>query len=430
MKVGVVGLGKLGAPLVGFFASKGHQVCAVDTNPRTVKALRYRECPVDEPGLSDLLGDCWDRIQASTDYRQVRDADLTFIIVPTPTDETGEFSNTYVLAAIRDVCKVVAGKKGHIIVAVSTVKLGSMREFARIIEAETGMRVGEDVGLLYNPEFVALGDVVRGMARPDAILIGEPESDEWSGNVLEAFYHETCENNPPVHRMSWENAEVAKLALNVSVTAKISLANTFAEVCQRIPGGDVDKVTAFLGQDSRIGGKYLKGGLGFSGPCFPRDGRAFTKMAERVHARPNIVAAIDGFNRAHNTFAVGTAIKVLPKGAEKVALLGVTYKPGTAVTDETPALCFVNGLRAVGMKVSAYDPMGRLAEITVWNLRECLNGASLAVLVTPWPQFKQIEKADVDVMQDKVVLDCWRFLDRALLESWGVEYHALGVADK
>src|SRR3989304_2651665 len=166
MRISVSGAGKLGACLTGFFASKGHAVCVTDTNPRTVKARGCRECPIDEPGLPLLLDSCWHRVQASTDCRLVRDTDMTFIVVPTPTDETGEFSNRYVEAAIRDVCGVIAGKKlGHIIVVVSTVKLGSMRSFAKLIATETGMRVGEDIGLVYNPEFVALGDVVRGMAR-------------------------------------------------------------------------------------------------------------------------------------------------------------------------------------------------------------------------------------------------------------------------
>src|SRR6185437_6603583 len=137
------------------------------------------------------------------------------------------------------------------------------------LEDASGKRAGTDFGLCYSPEFIALGSVIRDFLNPDFYLVGE--FDQRSGDALDEVNRKICVRDPVVHRMSIENAEIAKIALNSYVTMKISFANTLADLCERIPGGDVDVVTDAIGSDARIGRKYLTGGLGFAGPCFPRD---------------------------------------------------------------------------------------------------------------------------------------------------------------
>src|SRR5262249_2828965 len=155
----------------------------------------------------------------------------------------------------------------------STVMPGSTGgEIQAELERASGRKIGPDLGLAYNPEFIALGTVVRDMLRPDFILIGE--SDKQTGDLLEAIYERSCDNDPAIRRMSFVNAELTKISVNTYVTTKISYANMLAEMCDRLPGADVDVVSAAVGSDSRIGSKYIKGAIGYGGPCFPRDNKA------------------------------------------------------------------------------------------------------------------------------------------------------------
>jgi UDPglucose 6-dehydrogenase len=430
LKVSVVGLGKLGACMLALYASKGHKVYGVDVNQETVDCINKGLCPVKEPYLPQYLKAARDNIYCSTDYGGIKNTEITFIIVPTPTDETGEFTNRYVSEALAKVCEVIKDKKQyHLIVVTSTVKLGSMRkDFAPIMESVTKSKVNEKFGLDYNPEFIALGDVIHGLDAPDALLIGE--SDKVAGDLLHMFYADTCKIMPAVHRMSWENAEVSKLMLNVCVTTKISLANTITQVCDRIQGGNVDKVTAFLGADSRIGSKYIKGGLSFSGECFPRDCRAFYKMGERIGLECSLQRVNDEFNNKHNKFVLSKMLKLLPKGAKRVSLLGVSFKPNTPVTTESPAIDFANGLTTYGYEVVAYDPQGKIKEAKMKSsIKDCLQDSDLAVLVTPWSEFKDLVSEDFQVMKSPIILDCWRLLGKGLFKGTNVEYHALGLND-
>ena len=218
------------------------------------------------------------------------------MIVPTPSDSTGFFSNRFVLQAMESLGKALRNKTGyHMVVITSTVMPGTTgSEIKAALEAASGRKVGPDLGLCYNPEFIALGSVVRDMLYPNSILIGE--SDAKAGDMLQTIYLQMCENKPPVQRMNFINAELTKISVNTYVTTKISYANMLADICDRLPGADVDAVTKALGADTRIGPKYLKGAMGYGGPCFPRDNVAFAALARKIGARADVAEATDRIN--------------------------------------------------------------------------------------------------------------------------------------
>ncbi len=281
MRVSVIGLGKLGSPLAAVLASKGHEVIGVDLNPEFVRLLNEGRAPVQEPRLQELIDASQGRLRATVDVEEATlQSEISFVIVPTPSDAKGAFTNKYVIEAVTAIGKALRKMDSyHVVNITSTVMPGSMGgEIRRALESASGRIVGKDLGLCYNPEFIALGSVIRDMLLPDAILIGE--SDTRAGDLLESIYRTSCENNPPVQRMNFVNAELTKISVNTFVTTKISYANMLADICDRLPGADVDVVTNAVGMDSRIGRKYLKGALGYGGPCFPRDNVAFG------HSRP------------------------------------------------------------------------------------------------------------------------------------------------
>ena len=165
----------------------------------------------------------------------------------------------------------------HLVVVTSTVMPGSTGgELQKALEHASGRKVGPELGLCYNPEFIALGSVVRDMLHPDLILIGE--SDAKAGQMLAELYMRSTNNSPPIYRMNFVNAELSKISINTYVTTKISYANMLAELCDHLDGADAEVVAKTIGDDSRIGRKYLTGAIGYGGPCFPRDNRAFAAL--------------------------------------------------------------------------------------------------------------------------------------------------------
>ncbi|MGH7068095.1 MAG: nucleotide sugar dehydrogenase, partial [Acetobacteraceae bacterium] len=264
MDLAVIGLGKLGAPLAAVLASVGHRVIGVDVNPTFVEALNAGHAPVNEPGLQQAIEKAGSRLSATTDFNAaIRNTDVSFVIVPTPSGPDGIFTNRWVLDAVREIGGARRqSDRYHVVTITSTVMPGSTGGPIRAaLEEASGRIVGETVGLAYNPEFIALGSVVSDLLHPDMVLIGE--SDPRAGSVLETLYRSIVGEAKPIQRMNWVNAEIAKISVNTFVTTKISYANMLAELCEKLPGADVEVVTEALGKDSRIGPKYLKGALGY-----------------------------------------------------------------------------------------------------------------------------------------------------------------------
>jgi UDPglucose 6-dehydrogenase len=272
-RVSIVGLGKLGASMVAAIASRGGEVIGVDVNPDAVAAVASGRAPVQETDLDATLAANRTRIRATLDVVDaVRDSSITFVIVPTPSDARGAFSFDAAATAFEALGRALRTKDAyHLVVLTSTVLPGTTRQaLLPVLERASGKRAGEDFGLCYSPEFIALGSVIRDFLNPDFTLIGE--IDARAGEALEAYYARVMVNHPPARRMSLENAELAKISVNSFVTMKITFANMLAALCEAIPGADVDVVTHALGSDRRIGSRYQVPRRG-SGP--PRRRRRF-----------------------------------------------------------------------------------------------------------------------------------------------------------
>ena len=306
----------------------------------------------------------------------------------------------------------------HVVVITSTVMPGSTgAEIRAALEVHSGRNVGANLGLCYNPEFIALGSVVRDMLSPDMILIGE--SDPKAGELLERIYERSCENKPAIRRMNFVNAELTKIAVNTYVTTKISYANMLADICDRIPGADVDVVTQAVGSDSRVGTKYLRGAIGFGGPCFPRDNVAFRSLAKSLGARAELAAATDTLNQYQVERVLGAVHARLPDGGT-VGILGLAYKPDTSVVEQSQGLILARRLLEEGLDVVAFDPKAlETAQAAMTHAlqgaasaEDCVRQASLVVLMTPWPEFRAIPPEAFARPQRLAVIDCWRLLSQ------------------
>ncbi len=434
--ISVIGLGKLGLCVAASLACKGYSVYGVDIDPRKTELINRGVSPICELMLGQMLRECKQRLTVGQDYDlAVENSDATFVIVNTPSNPDGSYSLEQLLPASKAIGLALKKKRGfHLVVITSTVLPGTLDESVQpLLEQVSRKKCGVDFGLCYNPEFIALGSVIHDFLNPDFVLIGE--SDEKSGELLAGIYRRICENNPKIVRMSPANAELTKIALNSYVTTKISFANTLAELCERLPGGDVDVVTSSIGLDSRIGSRYIRGGLGFGGPCFPRDNDAFSFFAKKMGCTARIAEASDQVNDDQ----VKRIVKIVEERTNgshtEIAILGLTYKPGTDVVEASQPISIALALSAKGYSLRVHDPLGLdnarryLGDKATYckEISNCISDARVCIVATPWDDFKKLSSKDFTSKLKKVtIIDCWRILDRKKFAE-KTDYIAVGV---
>lgn len=394
MHIGIIGAGKLGSPMAAALASKGFNVLVCDVDKEKVRAINEGRAPVQETGLQELITANRDRLRATTEIAEaVCFADITFVVTATPSLPDGRFSLEHILPVCQEIgrtlSKPVRGKPAwHPVVITSTVMPGdTWGPIRETLEKHSGRKCGESFGLAYNPEFIALGSVIHDFLNPDFVLLGA--SDPLTEARVSSVYKRI--SDAPIAAMSIPNAEITKLAVNSYITTKISFANMLSRICNDIPGSDVDVVTHAMGLDSRIGGKYLKGGVSYGGPCFPRDNRALATLGQ------SFPLVIDSFNRAQITY-LAVFVRAVARGP--IAILGMSYKTGTKETTESAGSLL-------------HAELGE--ELCTEN-----ESPETIVVMLPDPRYKEMD------FTGRTVIDPWRYL-RHLADDPSVRYIPLGV---
>lgn len=419
MNLTVVGLGKLGLPLAALHAQH-HRVFGIDQNGETVKAVNASKSPIVEPGLPLLLRHMVEagNLTAHTSYIPVEGTDLSMVIVPTPSTESGTFSSQYVLDAVTRIGRAVADQPNrHVVVICSTVMPGTCEgEIRTCLEVSSGKTVGDDIGLVYSPEFIALGTVIEDMKFPAMTLIGE--SDPTSGQTyLEVARSITNEapSLPPHRRMSLTSAEIAKISLNAYVTMKISFANTIGELCESIPTANARQVTDAIGLDPRVGRSYIHPGGPYGGPCFPRDNRAFAALGRQLAVPTPIAIATDEVNDRQIDRTIEHIERI---GRTSVGVLGLTYKPGAPIYEESFGMKLAIELTRREYLVKAWDPLATarpdLPIDVAWQLDPavCFGNETTTIIANDDPKIAAIfpDVFSPEKNNFAIVIDCWDFL--------------------
>lgn len=419
--ISVVGLGKLGLPLAGCLAASGFRTIGVDVLEANVREINAGRSPIVEPGLADLVArHAGSTLHATTDIREaVAETDLTFIIVPTPSDESGGFSNAHLRNALEQIGAALEAlaKGDHLVVISSTVMPGSIdRELGPLLAERSGRALGDGVDLCYDPDFISLGEVIRGLRQPELVLIGEHRKA--AGDKVEAVHRRMVTNTPYVARMSVVSAEVTKLALNAYVTMKISFANNLADICSAIPGADIDDITSALGADARISPRYLSAGLSFGGTCFPRDTVAFRTLAASAQSSAPLMEATEAINADHARRLAELVLRHHAARGGSVAVLGLAFRHDTPVTTMSPSLALVKDLLKAGVDVIGCDPLAEAAARQelgdtiryAASPGDALALASVAVITHRSPAFEAAVES-VNPPAPLAVIDCWRTID-------------------
>ncbi|MHC4646781.1 MAG: nucleotide sugar dehydrogenase [Planctomycetota bacterium] len=415
----VIGLGKLGSPMLAVFAEAGFTAIGVDTNPAYVDAINAARAPVEETGLQDLLTRWTARYSATADTASA----------VTDADADGGFTLEYVTPVCHEIGAALRDKVGYtLVIMTSTTMPGQMREICDTLEQVSGKREGVDFGLCYSPEFIALGSVIHDFQNPDYAMVGAENAQ--AGDMLEQIYHQVHKNGAPIVRLSWVNGEIAKIAQNSFITMKITYANQLGNLCGAIPGADVDEVTRALGHDRRVGKHYLKAGTAFGGPCFPRDNRALVQAGKQHLADFGLLAeTVDQLNEYTQDDIVDRVYALTPDGDPTVGILGLAYKPGTSVIEESASIVAAQAL-AVDYTVIVYDPLAMdearavLGESVQYaeSAQACIEVADAVILMHP----------DGDAprrfyFRDKVIIDPWRSMQPELYEFECKQHIPLGI---
>jgi UDPglucose 6-dehydrogenase len=411
-KASVCGLGKLGACIAATLAQRGFDTVGIDIDAEKVKKINAGLPPVEEPLLAETIAAGHARLRATQDYREAVATDVTFFIPPSPSLPDGSFSNEFLLRAMQPVAAAVRdkGKKGHLFVCSSTTTPGAVDSvLIPMLERETGGVCGRDFGVCYNPEFIALGNVVKGLLEPDMVLIGE--SDPESGAVLEQMYLKYNTSSPRIARMSIVSAELTKISVNSYVTMKISFTNQLRMIADQFPKANIHTILEAIGSDSRIGQKYLRAGLSYGGPCFPRDNRLLAYTARQMGVAAPLAEASDRVNQDTNADLFKTVQGLVTK-KDTVAVLGLSYKPDTYITEESSGLYLAQQLKRHGYRVVVHDYGAKPENAPSLHEFDHLKDPSelqkradvkLAVICCPWPQYRAVKFA-----ADTKVLSPWK----------------------
>ncbi len=421
MQVAVFGAGYVGLVTGACLAELGHDVVVRDVVAEKIDTLRRGELPIHEEGLVALLARNRERLAFTTEVDEAVDgADVVYVAVGTPPTYSGDAD----LSAVWTVVDELPQVDRRIVIAMkSTVPVGTGRTVRHRLD-ERGLT---NVGYVSNPEFTAEGTAVHDFMNPDRVVIGA--FDDADGDTVERL-HDGIE--APVVRCDVSSAEMIKLAANAALVTRISFINEIANVCEAT-GADVLTVSEGIGLDRRIGPAFLRAGIGYGGSCFPKDSLALKQLAANSGYSFQLLNAVIEVNELQKRRVIGKLERRLGSLRDKrIALLGLAFKPGTDDMREAPSLVLAGRLLSEGAEVRAWDPVADGAdhlhgvEIADSAL-DALDGADAAVIVTEWPEFRELDWAEAGArMRNRLVVDGRNLLDPAQLRELGFEYEGIG----
>ncbi|MDD4205695.1 MAG: UDP-glucose/GDP-mannose dehydrogenase family protein [Candidatus Delongbacteria bacterium] len=435
MKIAVAGTGYVGLVAGVCFAEVGHKVVCVDIDEAKVKKMKKGISPIFEEGLEELMKKNYKagRLDYTVDFKSAyRDADAIFIGVGTPEQPDGSANLSHIATVARQIAESV--EKDCLVVVKSTVPVGTNDKVEQFIH--DFLVNGTKVEVASNPEFLAQGSAVKDTLHAARIIIGT--ESKWAEKLLKKIYEPF---KLPIVSVSRRSAEMIKYASNDFLALKISYMNDIANLCELV-GADIQDVAKGMSYDDRIGSKFLNAGIGYGGSCFPKDTKALEYLARQHGYDLKTVSAAIDVNKSQKTLMFKKASKrLITFSSLKVAVLGLTFKPGTDDLREAPSLDNVPLLLEQGADIYAYDPVGsdhfkkkfpegkigRGSIRYVKNPQDALNEANVCFIFTEWAQVKSIKPDDYKkLMRTPLLYDGRNIYSVKDMMKAGVEYHSVG----
>lgn len=432
MKISIVGTGYVGLVSGACFAESGLQVVCVDKDANKIDGLKRGIVPIHEPGLTELvLGNTASgRLSFTTSLTEaLAGAELAFIAVGTPPRHgDGEADLGYVFSAAREIAQ---GASGHLVVVVkSTVPVGTSDAIGRVFARE---RPELDFAIVSNPEFLREGSAIKDFQFPDRIVIGT--GDPSALRLMRRLYARQEAARVPLQSTTNRTAELIKYAANAFLALKISFINEMADVCEQVDS-DISDVSLGMGLDHRIGQAFLNAGPGFGGSCFPKDTMALLRTSQDYGAPMRLVQETIFVNDSRKRRMAHKVIDAFDGdiAGKTVAVLGLTFKPGTDDMRESPAIPLVEALQKAGATVRVYDPVALEKARSIFDdvdlcadPYECVRGADATVLVTDWPAIRRLDlKILARSMRTLILVDLRNGFNRERARQLGFTHIQIG----
>ena len=438
MNIAIVGTGYVGLVSGTCFAEMGVNVTCVDVNQEKINSLLRGQIPIYEPGLEFLVerNVKANRLHFTTDLTSIlHEVEIVFCAVGTPPDEGGKADLRYVLEVAKTLGQNI--NKYLVVVTKSTVPVGTAKKVKKTIQEELDKRVDIGFDVASNPEFLKEGNAIDDFMKPDRVVIGV--DTKRAEEVMTRLYKPMMLNNFRVIFMDIPSAEMTKYAANSMLATRISFMNDIANLCELV-GADVNMVRQGIGTDSRIGSKFLYPGCGYGGSCFPKDVKALIQTAEENGYNMRVLNAVEAVNETQKNVLFEKFKKYFGgevKG-KKVAIWGLSFKPGTDDLREAPSLVLIDKLVGAGAVVRGFDPVAmeeckrRIGDRIEYadNMYDALTDADALIVVTEWaefkiPKFTFIEKA----LKHKIIFDGRNIYSPEQMKEFGYMYYGIGRKD-
>ncbi|MBE6447464.1 MAG: UDP-glucose/GDP-mannose dehydrogenase family protein [Alphaproteobacteria bacterium] len=431
MKITVIGTGYVGLVSGVCFSEFGFNVTCVDNNLSKIESLRKGIVPIYEPGLDVLMSKniSAGRLEFSSNTQEaVKDTDIIFIAVGTPSQTDGSADLSYVFSAIEELSKSV--NKDAVLVIKSTVPVGTTKSVKRFL-----LDRGIDIDVAFNPEFLKEGAAVDDFMHPDRVILGI--ESEKAKKVLSQVYRPLYVFNVPIVFTSLETAELSKYASNAFLAMKVTFINEIANLCEAC-NADVNDVALAMGLDKRIGDKFLQAGPGYGGSCFPKDTSALSDFAKRFGVSMPLVEETIRSNNARRQKMVEKILRVCHGTVEnkKISILGVTFKANTDDMRDSPSIEIIKALQKYGAKITIYDPSfsdqaKKAFENVSWgqNAYDSCNDADVVIILTDWTEFRAMNLKELRKRVGRpLLIDLRNIYNEKEVESSGFIYCSVGRA--
>ena len=413
--IAVIGTGYVGLVTAAGFAELGNEVWCVDVDQSKIDRLNRGEVPIYEPGLAESIARAGDRMHFGTELAPALEhAQLLFVAVGTPPTYSGDAD----LSSVHAVVDAMPASDRHALVMKSTVPVGT----GASIKREFAARGKSGFAYVSCPEFLKEGSALDDFLEPDRVVVGD--DGNWAGQAVADLYGPL---GAPLVRTDIASAEMVKLASNAFLATKISFINEIANVCEET-GADVLEVAKGMGLDQRIGSHFLRPGIGFGGSCFPKDVSALKQLAGNSGYHFQLLTSVIEVNELQKRRVIGKLQKHLGSlVGKKIGMLGLAFKANTDDMREASSLVLAARLQADGATVTAYDPVAEEEArklMTGVNFAssslDAVDGADAVILVTEWPEFRELDWAQIaERMDGTLLIDGRNYLDRDGLVTAG-----------
>jgi len=433
MNIAVVGLGFVGLSISSVLASKNYNVVGIDIDNQKCSDIRNGVLPLFEPDLENTLKiGLKKKLTISNNFSLIKNCDMIFVSVGTPQKSNGAIELSMIKKATTTIGQIIRkSKKNPTIFIKSTVVPGTTQDvILPILEKTSGKKANIDFGLISNPEFLQESNAIRDTKYPHVIILGGKQTKYMKKAKM---FFSKMHPNVPIVITNFQTAEMIKYANNSFLATKISFINQLSNICQNIPGTNIDDIAKIIGLDPRIGKLFLNAGPGYGGSCLPKDISALINFANKIGVNPMLLNAVKNTNREQMSTIISLMKKILGGiTSKRITILGTAFKPNTDDIRDSKSIELIKKLLKNKSKITIHDPKAIENTKKIFgekilyakSISDALNKSQCVIIMTHWKQYDTLNNNSIKRMNEKNIIDCRRVLVKKELDA---KYYAIGI---